>query len=810
MEITDHKSFGDDIVDVILKAEKYNYYDLKQRSIQRFKTILVSTKNPEEACMLLNLKYDFSKEEEEFYCHQSYWKDFQYIDYPNVFHQNNLNEFRKSISYIQLDMDPSLSISEVLTNPNILKEYGKHLYFFIRKRRLSKLIDETLITHCENCKCTFTLIYRKHHCRSCGKIFCSSCCYKKIEVPKEFISFQHTGILSYFQFQKEEKVCDNCYQDIFEYHQCKHLIEFFQVIGLEIPLIQRCSTLNKLWRKSVLFYLSFIRELQYKLLHLPFEDYEIRFLYNNRHILSGHSSWMLQLLKNEVDGGSLEGSVVTGTLSLGAEQLEMKKISSCWDCMCTRLCHPNLDVFDSFVILILDNKYNKRIQQNALEILSNTKKEKWIYFLPLFFSRWAIKEEIMNRYINTKNVSDIPLNDLEEMNTKLFDLFIDLSKEEPKIFNMIYWWFSVYTFGKSRRSYEHMKEKILLESPSFSKTFIGILSLLSICEDYYQTLNQNTLKRNLSRLNGCFCPILPTRKIKKIMVEEIKIKQSITTPIFIPYDCEDNQRYAILFKREDVRKDAIALSITKICKELLERNQIKIPFITYDVIPTSPTSGFIEIVKDSKTLFDIFKEGTINNYLQIHNPDKKIGEILENYMKSLAFSVVVTFILGVGDRHLENIMLTSDGILFHIDFSWLMSEPKPYIPSIRIDQNMLEGIGGNLQYDKFKNICISMFLCLRKYVGLLFCCFLNFAFCDPPIQSSQYTIEFLENHIGERFMLGQTENDASLIFGKLLDNSKDAMSMKVSDYIHSYSSKIQLPTQKSLLPSWFSISGNKK
>jgi hypothetical protein len=795
------KSFSDDIVDVILKADKYHYQDLKHRSIQRLKTILISATNAQEACMLLNLTYDFTKEEEEFYCHQNYWREFQktidLYNHPAFFvpyMDHNKNEFRKSISYIQLDMDPSLTISDVLTNPNILKEYGKHLYFFIRKRRLSKLIDENIITHCENCKCTFTLIYRKHHCRSCGKIFCSSCCHKKIEVPKEFISFQHTGILSYFQFAKEEKVCDNCYQDIFEYHQCKHLIEFFQIVGLEIPLIQRCSTLNKTWRKSVLFYLSFIRELQYKLLHLPFEDYEIRFLYNNRHILSGHSSWMLQLLKKDVEG--------TGN----NEYFESKKMSNCWDCMCTRLCRPELDIFDSFVILILDNKYNCSTQKNALQILSKTPKEKWIYFLPLFFSRWTIKDEMMKKYMNAKNVSENSFTDLEEINQKLFEIFVEFSKDDPKIFNMIYWWFSVYTFGKSRRVYEHMKEKLLLESPNFSKTFIGILSLLSICEDYYQTLNQNSLKKNLSRLNSCFCPIVPTRKIKRILLDEIKIKQSITTPIYIPYECEDQSRFAVLFKREDVRKDAIALSISKICKDLLESNQIKVPFITYDVIPTSPTSGFIEIVKDSKTLFEIFKEGTINNYLQIHNPEKKIGDILENYMRSLAFSVVITFILGVGDRHLENIMLTSEGILFHIDFSWLMSEPKPYIPAIRIDQSMLEGIGGNLQYEKFKNICIDMFLCLRKYVSLLFCCFLNFAFCDPPIQHSQYTIEFLENHISERFMLGQTETDASSIFSKLIDNSKDAMSMKVSDYIHSYSSKIQLSSQKSLVPTWFSFS----
>ena len=52
--------------------------------------------------------------------------------------------------------------------------------------------------NCSNCQTLFSLVVRRHHCRNCGQIFCSSCSSKSIKIER----------IGHIQ---SVRVCDNCY-----------------------------------------------------------------------------------------------------------------------------------------------------------------------------------------------------------------------------------------------------------------------------------------------------------------------------------------------------------------------------------------------------------------------------------------------------------------------------------------------------------------------------------------------------------------------------------------------------------------------
>ena len=94
---------------------------------------------------------------------------------------------------------------------------------------------------------------------------------------------------------------------------------------------------------------------------------------------------------------------------------------------------------------------------------------------------------------------------------------------------------------------------------------------------------------------------------------------------------------------------------------------------------------------------------------------------MDTYIKSCAGYCVATYLLGVGDRHLDNIMIRADGHLFHIDFGFILGrDPKPMPAPIRLTTEMIDGMGGpdHANYSLFKSYCCQAYNILRRHATL--------------------------------------------------------------------------------------------
>jgi phosphatidylinositol-4,5-bisphosphate 3-kinase len=97
----------------------------------------------------------------------------------------------------------------------------------------------------------------------------------------------------------------------------------------------------------------------------------------------------------------------------------------------------------------------------------------------------------------------------------------------------------------------------------------------------------------------------------------------------------------------------------------------------------------IEVVERAETIANIqkekgmfsatspFKKGSLFAWLKEHNNTEDLLEkaITEFTLSCAAYSVA-TYVLGVADRHSDNIMVKKTGQLFHIDFGHILGHFK--------------------------------------------------------------------------------------------------------------------------------------
>ena len=256
-----------------------------------------------------------------------------------------------------------------------------------------------------------------------------------------------------------------------------------------------------------------------------------------------------------------------------------------------------------------------------------------------------------------------------------------------------------------------------------------------------------------------------------------------------------------MVKFEDVRKDkltmVIAEFIQKICKKLVD---IK----TYNIFPIDNGCGWIEMVEKANTLYDVkYKYNTtLQNYIMDLNPTLTVTQLRKKFIKTCVSSCVLCYILGVGDRHLENILVTKDGRLLQIDFSYILGDdPKNLNVEMKITEDMLTMLGGteSESYQQLKKDCTEAYKHIRLRTSLWYILLSYLEFSAPVIDNYKYTKKLIENHIIEKLLPGENDIQASMQIIDIVErSSKTTWSQNLADFSHKVSNTLKDFTQFNL------------
>ena len=288
-------------------------------------------------------------------------------------------------------------------------------------------------------------------------------------------------------------------------------------------------------------------------------------------------------------------------------------------------------------------------------------------------------------------------------------------------------------------------------------------------------------------------PLDPSILVTGVVPSETVVFKSSLCPIKVTFKTTTGRDYPIIFKvGDDLRQDQLVIQIITLMDELLQRENLNLHLSPYKILATSTTAGASQFVP-SASLSAIVARHRSNPalaYLRHHNPDTAhpLGlraETLDTYIRSCAGYCVITYILGVGDRHLDNLLLAPDGRFFHADFGYILGrDPKPFAPVMKLSPQMVEAMGGTSSeyYAQFKQYCFLAYAALRKQSNLILNLFSLMV--DANIPDIRLEPDKAVAKVRERFHLELGEEEAQRYLERVVEESLTALAPVVIDKLH--------------------------
>lgn len=721
-------------------------------------------------------------------------------------------------------------------------------FITIQTRTRLRWRDDGNASKCGICKEKFRMFLRRHHCRLCGDVFCGTCSDNWDSIPDCITHIpSSSGLKTEIDRDTRVRLCDKCHEKIGLVKKLEILLKSAQSVEMDIfafksigeqksgeltdSFIQKVNDIpnidemrdsevikftqnfmnGKLWKQLANFYLSKFREIQYKLSYQEYTEWEKNALWTNYKYLKDHDIWMVHTIRAFMDDRDRLGAVVDYYFDDDTDDndddlfgdIMVKDRDACWERMCTRLCQPRISWESSLLLLDVISKKNQN-KKNQTRNKNNPDRIRDKITTEIVKSFERVDDEILECIMPCITYRII----YDDINEILIDFVVKKCATSIRISNHVYWALTLEKPDNTKRC-DYLISRLFREIPhDIYESIMRINNFVRTIEDNYQgETNPEVPIKDLDKIGTCISPTHPQIGEQIVTPTVLPGEKSANRPVPIlliqPDDNGDgngngdnNNQNIELYKREDLRTDMVVMSIIRIMHEILKDSMdIDLHVVTYNIQPIDKDSGFIGAVNNCETLYTIEEtmKITLSNYIKKHNPNTPAKELTARFIRSCAFYSVITFLLGIGDRHLDNIMLTERGEIFHIDFGFILGkDPRPMkSPYMRITEGMLDAIGGyhSEEYGEFKELCYEIYDTLRRHVNT-FVSLLSLlpkqntggTWTNPKISDNRVLREIVK-----RFAPGETYQQAKTILHTRIEKSTNMTSIgkyHVVDFFH--------------------------
>nr|CAD7431238.1 unnamed protein product [Timema monikensis] len=409
----------------------------------------------------------------------------------------------------------------------------------------------------------------------------------------------------------------------------------------------------------------------------------------------------------------------------------------------------NLQVF-RLVSLWLDNMSHEALADILNTELGNIPSYKFLPLLPQLSAR--ISNDANNPFVYKLNKllamctlysvkqsrvlgAKMLLDRLQSVDT-IAPILAQMNKLSEALISLAY-----YKFGKDRGTYIIPNTEPILRIKNYDRALLPSFTLpVSKSGQYNNIVGIHSFENKFEYLGGVTLP-------KK-------------------FTCTDTNgiKHALLVKgQDDLRQDAVMQQVFTIMNMLLrenkETNKRKLLIRTYKIVPLSQRSGVLEWCRNTMPMEDYlvsikgahkryFPDDYSNNQCRsLMNKACKLSNaerlkvyldicthfhpvfhhfFLENfrtpgvwferrqaYMHSVATSSMIGYILGLGDRHVKNILLDkTTAEIIHIDFGKIL--PTPETVPFRLTRDIVDGMGVSGIEGVFRKSCEKTMSVLRQ------------------------------------------------------------------------------------------------